>query len=216
MIYIYIYSYIDGKSYRITSSEQVNKLFEMINNVNKIEFNKSFNKNNIFKKYDKYKQYLISNAKDFSKIVNKIMLYDKKYVSKIDKSKYYIAHGDLCFKNIIWKNNNPFLIDFDECCLAPKEYDYANFLIKNCFINNKFNIKLARKIINVARNYNIDIDNLKNNIYFYIIKVLIEKLYYHLLFGLNIECEDQKKDYWLWWYNLLINDKIIESLFTDN
>ena len=62
----------------------------------------------------------------------------------------------------------------------------------------------------------MDILNLKYNFYLYIIKVIIEKIYYHLLLGLDLESEEQKKDYWKWWYYLLLNDKTIDSIFIDN
>ena len=144
------------------------------------------------------------------------MFYDNRYVSKINSNNCCIVHGDLSYENILWKNNIPYLIDFDECCFAPKEYEYANFLIKNCFIKNKFNVTLAKKIIKAAKYNNVDILNLKYNFYLYIIKVIIEKIYYHLLLGLDLESEEQKKDYWKWWYYLLLNDKTIDSIFIDN
>ena len=126
------------------------------------------------------------------------------------------VHGDLSFENVIWKKDIPYLIDFDECCFASKEYEYASFLIKSCFHNNNFDICLAKKILKVAMSYNIDIEILKFNYYFYILKVILEKLYYHNLLGLDLESESQKRDYWLWWYDLLLDKNIEKSIFENN
>ena len=95
------------------------------------------------------------------------------------------------------------LIDFDEAILGPIEYELASFLIKNCFENGVFNYDYASIIIKFYKSMNYSISDIEKFCHFYIIKVLLEKLYYSYLYGLNLESNSQKKDYWLWWYKLL-------------
>ena len=210
---IYLFSYIKGQHIHTYSNEQLNNLFELIGQFKVFQFHQKLKEQNIFIKYNKYKKYLISHINNSDDVLKKLLEYDKKYVSRIPLNNNCFVHGDLAFENIIWKSNIPYLIDFDECCFAPQEYEYASFLVKSCFNNNHFDICLAKKIIKTAKLYNINIKMLENNYYFYILKVIFEKLYYHEFLGLDLESENQKKDYWLWWYALLINKDIKNSLF---
>lgn len=119
------------------------------------------------------------------------------------------------FKNILQNGNKPYIIDFDECTFSEKEYEYASLLFKICFHDNFFDIKTAKDIISIYKKHNIDIDKVSNYYYFYIIKVIIEKWYYHELLGLNLYIDNQTYDNWLWWYKLLNNNVIFDALFNE-
>ena len=37
------------------------------------------------------------------------------------------VHTEIHSRNVMWQNNKPLLIDFESCCLAPKELDFLVF-----------------------------------------------------------------------------------------
>ena len=76
--------------------------------------------------------------------------------------------------------------------------------------NKLLDYNYAAKIIKFYKTNAYSLSTIKNYCYFYIIKVLLEKLYYSNLYDLNLESNSQKKDYWLWWYNLLKEIKLID------
>ena len=95
----------------------------------------------------------------------------------------------------------------DSEVLYALEYKWS---ANGVFENGKFDYKYAVKIINFYKKNNYSLSSIKNYCYLYIIKVLLEKLYYSHLYDLNLESNSQKKDYWLWWYNLLKEIELID------
>ena len=198
-----IYSFINGRIKRYFSNKMLIQLFDELNKLYTIKLNK----HNSYTIYDKVDNYYNSLKNINDKIIKEII----KVYEKLDiySNNNVILHGDLVYTNIIW-NNKINLIDFDETIIGPIEYELASFLIKNCFENGKFDYKYAVKIINFYKAKTYSLSTIKNCCYFYIIKVLMEKLYYSHLYGLNLESNSQKKDYWLWWYNLLKEIELID------
>ncbi len=198
-----IYSFINGKIKRYFSNKMLIQLFDELNKLYSIKLDK----HNSYTIYDKVDNYYKSLKNINDKTIKEII---KKY-EKLDiySNNNVILHGDLVYTNIIW-NNKINLIDFDETIIGPIEYELASFLIKNCFENGKFDYKYAVKIINFYKKNNYSLSSIKNYCYLYIIKVLLEKLYYSHLYDLNLESNSQKKDYWLWWYNLLKEIELID------
>ena len=181
-------------------------LIQLFDELNKL-YSIKLDKHNSYTIYDKIDNYYKSLKNINDKTIKEII---KKY-EKLDiySNNNVILHGDLVYTNIIW-NNKINLIDFDETIIGPIEYELASFLIKNCFENGKFDYKYAVKIINFYKRKNYSLSSIKNYCYLYIIKVLLEKLYYSHLYDLNLESNSQKKDYWLWWYNLLKEIELID------
>ena len=215
---VYLYSYLIGKHTKKYSNSKLLNLFHFINKLKSIDlFDNMKNQQNILKKYNKYKNYFTSYPISFNKyIIKELLMYDKKYVNNLSEENSCLIHGDLSPKNIIWQKDTPFIIDFDECCFAQQEYEYMSFLIKSCFYDNFFDIEFALKIINLIKTQNVNINTLKSNYYFYILKVLFEKIYYHEVLGLDLDSVNQRKDHWTWWYNLLTNKAITKILFNND
>ena len=204
-----IYSYIEGK---IKKRFSQNDLKEVFDECDKIHKNPIPNKNvqTIHEKTNKY-YHSLKQEKDSS---IKYLIKQYESIQKLLEKTNAIIHGDLYYKNIIWNSHVNF-VDFDECIVGPSEYEMACFLIKNCFENNEFDIQYAKKIINFYRYRGYSINRINNYYRYYILKVLLEKLYYGKLYSLNLEDAIQKKDYWKWWYNLLKNEKLEKELFEE-
>ena len=209
---IYLYSFMDGKHLKKYSNKQLQKVVNSIEKISKIDIEASKTKNSIYDKYYKYRNYFKENQTAFDKIViSNLLKYDEIYGKNIGNN--CIVHGDLAPTNVIWNEDTPFLVDFDECTYAPVEYEYMSFLIKTCFYNNNFDIKIALSILNILIDKKYDIKRLKNCFYFYILKVLFEKLYFCESSGLDLNDEKQRLDFWKWWYDLLIDKNIEKTLF---
>ena len=199
-----IYNYIDGRIKKNFSIRELEEIFNECDKIHKIDI-----KNNIYKNiFDKINLYYEALKNIDDPVIKNIV---KKYaqLSTLSNSTMTIIHGDLVYTNIIWNQHVNF-IDFDECIIAPQEYELSCFLIKNCFENGKFNVNKARKIVRFYKKRGYSIEYVKNNYYLYIVKVLLEKLYYNRIHSLDLESPEQKKDYWRWWY-LLLNDELLEN-----
>lgn len=202
-----------GKHIFKYNDKMIIELLNVINYYTQPKF--AYNGNDVKTIYDKFEQYhsyFVNNA-SFNKVSINIIeklngIYDQLDINNFHS--LFIVHGDLSYTNILWNNCEPTIIDFDECIYAEKEYELASFVIKTTFNDGEFNSQLAKKIIENMKSiiYNFDLCKLKTYIRFYILKVLYEKLYFYDTTDLDIESIDQKKDYWLWWYNLIMCDKI--------
>lgn len=106
-----------------------------------------------------------------------------------------LVHGDLSFNNIIWNKGVPYLIDYDEAMYAPFEYEAASFLIKNCFYDSFFDIAYAKRIVKFYKINNFNIDKIKHYYYIFILKVLLEKYYYAVIYNLDLNSDSQKQDF---------------------
>lgn len=115
------------------------------------------------------------------------------------------------------KKNKPVIIDFDECVVAPIGYEFIVFLIKYCFQNGIFDLQKANRIMRqyhkIFSTYYKNSSYLKELWYFYISKVLLEKLYYYDLGYIELEDPIQIKDNYLWWLKLLTDQYIVQQLF---
>lgn len=121
------------------------------------------------------------------------------------KDNLVLSHGDLSRTNIIFNDHQVAFIDFDEVCLAPKYYDLAVLSIKMCLDEKGcINSNLFNKIKN---NYQTICDSKIDNeeymltILVYLYKILTEKFYWNALELIDLENNDQKKDYYLKYFN---------------
>ena len=218
--YVVVCNFEKGIHKQNISKKSIDKIIEVITILSSIS-TKSLDKDkySIFNKYNTYKNYFLQNKckKITNQVIETILKKDK--INRFNKNNdnLVIVHGDLSPTNILWYKNTLTLIDFDECCLAPKEYELASFLIKYSFHNGIMNLNKAKTIIDEFKEQIIDFDikKLKKWVDFYVIKVLLEKLYYYESIGVDIESDLHKKDYWCWWYSLLQNNEFSE-LFNEN
>lgn len=164
-------------------------------------------KSNVLEKCNKYYDYL-SGLGNYNKLIEK----DEKFAMQKYKeikdmlifNEQYLNHGDLSLNNIIFSGKVPYIIDFDETCVTTKLYDYAVLFIK-------FYIK----------NINLSCDNILNYIFltmpddsytleqylavikFYLCKILLEKFYLYEIKKIDLFSENQLKDNYNQYVNIL-------------
>lgn len=211
----YIYTKNEGKHKVKYTKEMIDKILEIIeyeysNEIKEIPFDSS-----ITTKYLVYREYFNNN--DTKKIPRGVIEDINKIAEKINLNfeNLYLIHGDLSITNVLWNHKNFSIIDFDESVYAPIEYELSSFIIKICFINGHFNINKAKIIIRDAKSkFNkLNYYSLKNSWMLFILKVIYEKFYYYELNYTDIESAEHKKDYWIWWYKLLKNQKIFDEIY---
>lgn len=130
---------------------------------------------------------------------------NKDEIEKLLKKELTYSHGDLSKSNIIFSKNNIYYIDFDETVFAPRYYDLAVFIVKNCHNNGTFNTNLFEDIISLYENINdkkIERKELLLTIKIYLYKVLMEKMYWSSKKLIDLNDNNQKKDYYLNYYKL--------------
>ncbi|NMA50569.1 MAG: phosphotransferase [Mollicutes bacterium] len=208
----HLYNFIDGKHINKYDSDQI----EEITNLLKVIYNSNIKgeNTNILDKCDKYFLFLNS-LENYDKNGMVDFLYKIYKKLKINSGDFQLVHGDISNTNLIWdvKLN---IIDFDETIMAPREYEIVSAIIKNSFNNNFFDINQALNIFsNLKKKIIIEYNKFKKSWNLYIIKVIIEKLYYDELSKENTKNYKDKKgnDYWGYWYDLLFNENIINRLF---
>ena len=109
-----------------------------------------------------------------------------------------LIHGDLDYSNMLWKNNKCYLIDFDECCMAPKGMDAAIFIVRLLIKSIKENAQLNCDFDYYVKSLDVEI----NHMLIYIIKVIIEKICLEHDGIICIDDEQQKKDSLFLWFDL--------------
>lgn len=208
-----IYPYIGGVHRLILNEKEIEKILEIIISRNQEDKVYELDEHNLFHKYQQYYQYFLK--RQWIRIDSNIMEEILKKASEIelDFKKVYLTHGDLSPYNIIWKKEKPVIIDLDECSLAPYYYEFVVFLIKFCFNHGTFDLEQGQKIMKcVFSSLKINIKEFRDTWYFYITKVLLEKLYYYDLGYIDLEDENQSKDSYHWWVDLLKEDTILNNL----
>ena len=211
--YIYkLYPYIKGKHIYKYNSSNIDNITDLLSLLYRNNLNN--NSYTILDKCDNYISYL-SSKKD--KIIdNNIynLLFESYKRLSFDKNEFALVHGDLSNTNLIW-NDSLNIIDFDEAIEAPREYEICSCIIKNCFNNGIFNLDQAKKIFNSINNkIDINYDKFRKSWNLYIIKVIIEKLYYLELS--NNKNNKKGKDHWSYWFKLFLDEKVISELFDYN
>lgn len=217
-VYYYLYERNIGIHKLNFNKKMINSILEVI----RLEYeNKNIHiniKDSIIEKFLIYKDYFLS--KDVNRIPKNIIENINKITKKIDLNiiDLCLIHGDLSITNILWDQNNDMsIIDFDESIYAPIEYELSSFIIKICFFNSIFNKDLAKIIMKEIKIKfkNIDYYKFRNSWILYISKVIYEKLYFYELGYIDIESKEHKKDYWKWWYKLLIDQEIFDEIYFD-
>lgn len=203
-----IYEYVEGKHLKKLNEEQISKVLSFI------KLSKPCTKKytSILDKVDCY--YNSLREMKTSKI-NRVLIDEllKKYMKLQNYNIFYeteLIHGDLAPSNIIWDDKGDFtLIDLDETAIFTKLYDLVVFAIKFSKNGKEIDVKIAKKILKPFDNYTkIDIINIWN---FYILKVLLEKIYLYEIDKVDLLDELQQTDNWEDWYYIL-NSSIIEDI----
>lgn len=213
--YVYaLYPYIDGRHISNYSDAKIDKLANLLSVLYKN--NLTNNDYTIIDKCDNYFSYLLSKSDKYvsGDIYNLLYTTYKNLIFDIDD--FALVHGDLSNTNLIW-NEKINVIDFDETIMAPREYELCSCIIKSCFDNGIFDICQAKKIFDSLNGkIEIDYNKFRTSWNLYIIKVIIEKLFY--LEQSPNKKNDKKKgrDHWSYWYKLLLDESIVSELFKYN
>lgn len=205
---ICVYEYANGKTINKLNEDQISKILDFI------KLDKT-----TLKKYtgilDKIDFYYNSLREMKTKKINRVIIDEllKKYMKLQNYNIFYetdLVHGDLSPSNILWdEKGNYTIIGLDETAVFTKLYDLVVFAIKFSKDGSKIDTKIAKKILKPFDNYTkIDIINIWN---FYILKVLLEKIYLYEIGKIDLLDEVQLTDNWEDWYNIL-NSSIIEEI----
>lgn len=191
---------VDGISYNIFSylKPSIGKLSsayekKIINIERKIN-----RKANILSKCDKYYDYLYD-LQYYNKFVEKDELFTLRVYNKIKNfslfNEQYLNHGDLSLSNIVFHDNHPYIIDFDETVITTKLYDYAVMFVKNHIKDIKINYdSIINYITTNIPDVNYSVSDYLIVIKFYLCKILLEKFYLYEKGNIDLFCEFQLKD----------------------
>lgn len=205
---ICIYNYIEGKHLKKLTTEQIDKVLEFI----KIDKKSNGKFNSLLDKVNFYYESLreLKTKKIRREIIDELL---RRYMKLQNYNIFYeheLVHGDLAPTNIIWdEDNNYTLIDLDETVEFTKLYDLIVFAIKFSKNGSDIDIKIAKKILKPFDDYTkVDIINVWN---FYILKVILEKIYLYEIGKIDLLDENQMRDNWEDWLNIL-NSSVIEEI----
>ena len=205
---ICIYEYVEGKHVKKLTNEQTEKIIEFI----KLDKPSDAKGKCLLDKVDFY--YNSLREMDTKKIHR---VYIDELLKRYMKLKNYtifnekeLVHGDLGPTNIIWdENNNYTIIDLDETTLFTKLYDLIVLAINYSKDGNKIDEKMAKKILKSMDGYTkIDIINVWN---FYLLKVILEKIYLYEINKIDLRDELELEDNWEDYYEIL-NSSVIEDI----
>lgn len=138
-------------------------------------------KSNVILKCNKYYKYLVDLSNMNKEIRNDEFFVIDEYEKIKDKSLFneqYLNHGDLSLSNIIFHDNCPYVIDFDETIVTTKLYDYAVVFVKMYLNNTELNYNnIMNLIIKTIPDSSYSIQEYLDTIKFYLCKILLEKFY---------------------------------------
>lgn len=138
-------------------------------------------KSNVILKCNKYYKYLVDLSNMNKEIRNDEFFVIDEYEKIKDKSLFneqYLNHGDLSLSNIIFHDNCPYVIDFDETVVTTKLYDYAVVFVKIYLNNTELNYNnIMNLIIKTIPDSSYSIQEYLDTIKFYLCKILLEKFY---------------------------------------
>ena len=205
---ICIYDYIEGKKTKKLTNEQIEKVLNFI----KLDKKSPGKVKNLLDKVNLYYESLrnFETKKIRREIIDELL---RRYMKLQNYNIFYekeLVHGDITPDNIIWHDNGEFtLIDLDETVEFTKLYDLIVFAIKFSKNGSEIDVKLAKKILKPFGEYTkIDIINIWN---FYLLKVILEKIYLYEIGKIDLLDENQMRDNWEDWLKIL-NSSVIEDI----
>lgn len=205
---ICIYDYVEGKHLKKLNNEQVEDIVNFI----KIDKNTNSKAPSLVDKVDFYYNSLreMETKKINRNLIDELLRRYMKLQNYTIFDERELIHGDLTPSNILWDEKGKFtLIDLDEVTIFTKLYDLVVFAIKFSKNGKDIDVKAAKKILKPFDDYTkIDIINIWN---FYILKVLLEKIYLYEIDKIDLLDEVQKTDNWEDWYYIL-NSSVIEDI----
>lgn len=174
-------------------------------------------KSNILMKCDKYYDYLC-NLSHYSELIEIDEKFAMQKYSEIRNmslfSEQYLNHGDLSLNNIVFYNEIPYIIDFDEVCVTTKIYDYAVIFIKFYIKDVKLSKdNIIKHIVFTKPDDDYSIWQYLAVIKLYLCKILLEKFYLYEMGKIDLFSSVQLKDNYDKYINIL---KLISSCEVSN
>lgn len=206
---ICIYEFIEGKHIKRLTNEQTEKILEFIN------LDKPYEKPKAKSLLEKVDYYYDSLREMETKKIHRS--YIDELLKRYMKLKNYnifnerqLVHGDLGPSNILWdESNNYTILDLDETIVFTKLYDLIVLAINYSKNGCEIDEKMAKKILKSIETYSkIDIINVWN---FYLLKVILEKIYLYEINKIDLRDEFEMKDNWEDYYKILTSS-IIEDI----
>lgn len=201
------YDYFEGHHLCLSSSEEYEVVNELIITFEKFVLSEQeaikFKKFSIFNEIDTFFREIKLNKNHFSNIEKWWEVSDSLYSNYLNikhffnNRKLFISHGDLHSENIlISKNQEVRIIDWDEICLAPSNFDSVIF---------NFRYQLLKKPLDIFDVLKLLSSEKLMLLLLYIIKIIIQKIYLEKIGTIN--SSNIKKDPWIGWlehYHLII------------
>lgn len=202
-----IYPFIKGQHHWNINELHIDKLIELLNTLPK--YNNDTVGPNLLRKINMYASFLINC--NFRYIDEKKIIWTlERYNDVLNLNCFLeqnIAHADLGPSNIIWQNKSHlYIIDFDECCVAPLYYDWLVLAVKHSIsTQGDFNKKIFEAFLDAYYKMGIDTAYINKLFSLYCIKVLFEKWYFIENEYIKESDQRQMKDPWSFWFELLVN-----------
>lgn len=153
---------------------------KFINNIVNIN-RETTEKPNLILKCQKY-FYFLKSLPYYGKVISDDVIYVIEKFNLIKDNELfgeqYLNHGDLSLNNMLFSNNDVYVIDFDETTITTKLYDFAVSFIK-IFINdiNLSYVSIVDFILKNAPDKSYTTQQYICTIKLYLCKVLLEKFY---------------------------------------
>ena len=197
-----VFEYIDNCNNKRITEEL---LFNIIKTDRRYDGN-----NTLIDKCNNYYNNLIRIKPESTNLYKEIIYVTDKYKKIINNDIFnekYINHGDLSIDNILQGKDDNYIIDFDEASIAPFLYDFAVIVIKQ-FVEKddikRIEFERLKKLISKEyKHYEERVFYMITE--FYLIKILMEKFYFHLNGEINLYSQKQRKDSYMKYMELLKN-----------
>lgn len=170
----------------------------------------------IFNEIKNYREYLIKHKEVWdSDFYDSFSYIDNIFITLykddgLRNKQGFLSHGDLHNKNILVDSQKTFyIIDYDEVCYAPKDFDLVIFIFR-FFKQRMKNIdfRLLDLIVKELKNEQLDVNLLK----LYFIKVILQKKF--LEYSGTMSKEEILYDNWKKWYeDLIVFNSYLRSRF---
>ena len=166
--YIMVFNYIEGEHIDISNIDEnhIIKIAKMLGKIHKIKYTDNYKKiirhsidwdkfiklpdfNNI-----SYKEKYIDNYKNYNNIFDKVI-----NIKNLKKEKLGICHRDIKTSNVIWKDNNPYLIDFESSRVDDIQLDFIETMLRwTGFLDFNIDYNKVKIFVNEYKKY-IDVSD---------------------------------------------------------
>ena len=197
-----VFQYVEHSSYNYQNDdiEFFSKLVMIPRNTEREE--------TILKKCLKYYNF-IKKCDDFKEIdESNIKIVEKCFETLKDNTLFkeqYINHGDISRDNILCKNSEKYIIDFDEVNVTTMLYDFAVIVVKMFMKDSNIDIDKYQNLkTTVKKEYSrYTDDDFIDSVRFYLCKILLEKFFLHINSKIDLFSKRQMGDCYKRYLNML-------------